>query len=90
MASDVTHEVLVERVGNLHDQFRSHQVAVASEFVDVRETIKSHADTTVEPAKQLSEIAIWRAKIAGIFLVLIPASGGISALLIHFIEKSWK
>ncbi len=90
MASEITHEVLVERVGNLHDRFERHQTDVASEFEDVRDSIKTHVGTTAEHEKQLREIALWRAKIVGIFAVLVPVSGFISAYGIHWLEKGWK
>lgn len=86
----ILHEVLVERVDNLSARVEKHREEVDREFARVRGALEAGAEMTEKHADQLSDIKIWRAKIAGIFVVLVPLSGFISAIVIHYLEKFWK
>ena len=67
----------------------SHEVLVERHSV-LSGTVASLGATVKDHDEALLDFKLWRERIVGIMLVLVPAAGGVSAVIIHLIEKWWK
>lgn len=79
----VSHEVLIERHEQLDRRVAHHKHDLEAQIAILQ--AKNDANEG-----ELLSLKLWRANLNGVMLVLVPASGVISAILIHIVEKALK
>lgn len=79
----VSHEVLVERVTQEHERVSRHKSDADRDLAKLEGRLDGHDE-------ELADIDRWRAKLLGMVAIVLPLTGVVTTILIHFMEKGWK